>query len=492
MKIIYKESNPIYRPSSLDSFLEISPLAKTAFQEASEKLKEKKFPREQLFKRLSVYNSGQNCPEIDINLNKIKDHNAYFVVTGQQLGLMGGPSYTIFKAITALLLAKKYKAIPLFWLATEDHDQHEIDHTYLLDYKGNLDQFKLDFSQSGQMVEDLRLLPKHIKKIDEFCEEVGMSLNWTGDSYVSAMVAVLKKLFKGTGLLFLEPHLLRDLAIPFFEKEILEGKQGSLILQETTSKLVEAGGEAVLSINNHANLFYKDEKGHRLKIIFENKVFKIGNKLLHPSQLLEILNEFPERFSTNAASRPVLQSLLIPTLAYIAGPSEIRYYRQLKAYHEFHGVSMPWIHPRHSGTMITPLASYYLRSLKIDPWDRLHHSWNAYLPELEEIGKSLKQNWEREACKHIPSKYKPEQLHSLIGYSVRKIQKRVLKKYLKEKNLSSHTLHYLRNLIHPQQKLQERVLNWFEFQRHSKINLIEQLLKQLDLNHQSHFYCYYE
>lgn len=494
MKIVYQGLSQIYQPSPLDAFLEIPPLAKEAYSMALRQIEGKKYPREELYQILKDYNLSiqNNSAEVLDNLENFKDLGSYCVITGQQLGLMGGPAYTILKALTTLQLAKKYRAIPVFWLATEDHDQQEIDHTYLLDHQGNIENYRLKFPHDGRMVEDLILNLKQQEILKELSEVTGCPLPFSNHSYSSLMISVLRKLFEGTGLIFVEPRILRKIALPFFLKEIDKTDQISTVLKKTTEQLLQSGGERILDLDNPTNLFFKNEKGFRFRIKKENGLFRIENEFLTKEQLSALASENPDRLSTNAASRPVLQSHLFPTLAYVAGPSEMQYYRQLKDYHTCHNVAMPWIYPRCSGTMISPTAAHYLSLLNLQPWDTLDLAWSAYIPEMVHLEENLKAKWAEAALQIIPQGQRPPQLEPLIEHSVRKIQKRVLKKHLNQHGIPSFALHYLRNLIRPHKKPQERIFNWFEHQRQSKSNLIKELLEQLNFNNQDHFYCYYD
>ena len=358
---------------------------------------------------------------------------------------MGGPSYTILKAISCLLMGKETKSIPVFWLATEDHDIAEIDKATYLDQKANFKNFHLGFPKDKTFIEDLHLTEKQSLALGELLEFLKLSLPSPQEkSYTKIMTSFLVELFKGTGLVFLEPKLLRPLAIPFFTKEICDSDAIKSVLQKTADNLKALEFEPPLQIEEGTNLFFKDPMNHRIKIRKDGNQFVVGSGAYTENELTKLIEKSPHLFSTNVAARTVLQSLLLPTLAYVAGPSEIAYYYQLGDYFHCHGVAMPWIFPRLSGTIVTPEASTYLRKLDLEPWNQVPMHWKETSideSDLEELG--------------IPS----------------------------------HALHLLRNLLHPHNKPQERILNWYEFQTKTKKNLIQEFLKNVDWRASGHYYC---
>lgn len=325
----------------------------------------KDYPREELIQILHTYNKELGNDSLALE-NVQRLDKGFCVITGQQLGFCGGPTYTILKAISCILLAKRLDAIPVFWAATEDHDIEEIRKAVFVDEKGNLKKFRLAFENSDLFVEDLVLTQKDHEEITTLFTWLDLPLpkNWLQKSYAKTMVSFLIHIFRGTGLVFLEPHLLRPLARDFFQEELSRGGK---------------------------NLFYKTEDGQRKKIPEATERF------------FDMAKNEPERLSTNVYARPVLQSKLLPTVAYIAGPSEMEYLIPLKEYFSSHQVAMPKLISRISATFIPPHIAEYLEEMKIKPWDPIPPSGNGI------------------------------------------------------------ALHEIRNTLFPMQKPQERVLNWLGF-----------------------------
>ncbi len=492
MKVNIQDHPKLYTKSPLDDFLSIPPYDPEAEKRARRQLEGKQYPRKDVSEQLYRYNVaiGNDSTALH-NIEKLNDPEAVCVVTGQQLGFMGGPAYTILKALSCLLLARQTKSIPIFWLATEDHDVAEIDHAVLIDSLGNLKSFHLTLPKDGRCVEDLFLTPQHFEVMDSFLQTVGKTnLLYRGEtSYAKLMARFLADLFVGTGLVFLEPYLLRSLATPFFKKEVRQCRQIQQTINKTTQDYEAAGGVPLLKMHEGTNLFLK-VNGFRRKIVYSDNGFLVGSQRYSENDLLKLIDENPQNFSTNVAARPVLQSLLLPTLAYVAGPNELAYYRQLKDYHCLHGVAMPWIVPRLSATLVSPYASQLLEKCHLDPWDIIPRHWTEIFPEVGLELERLSQEWQNAASKECHEDISIEALHRFVRHCLHNLQRKVIKSRVKSLGLPHQALHFLHNLIHPREKLQERILNWYAFQATSQENLIQAFLEHADWRSQGHLYCF--
>jgi bacillithiol synthase len=494
MRIVAKDVDRSSLHERLMPFLGISFQAPDAMERASTQLRGHEYPRLQLFDLLYRYNVSIGNDTIALKqLERLKSSDSACVFTGQQLGFMGGPAYTILKGVTCLLVARAAHAIPIFWLATEDHDIAEIDHAYLIDTLGNLQQFRLSLPKDGRFVEDLFITPENREIIQQFVERVRIpqdSLPEWDASYALTMARFLAKQFAGTGMIFLEPRLLRPLSISFFRREIEESEAILEVLRETTSRVEASGGTTLLQFKEGTNLFFKEKEGYRRKIRKTNHTFLVGSKQYSQEDLLHLIENEPERLSTNVAARPVLQSLLFPTLAYVAGPSEFAYFRQLGDYHRFHQVPMPCIFPRISATMIPPYAETLLKKCHLEPWEKIPHHWIEWMPSLEDDIKAMIAEWQQSAANHFHEDIPADIMLRFVRLGARKVQRKVCKSRLRQREIPSYALHLLRNLLHPKEASQERVLNWWGFQAYSSENLITEFLKIPNWQTIRNLYCY--
>lgn len=493
MRIAVKPKTSV-KDIHLDPFLGISYRNENALKIAREQITKRSYPRKALADILQNYNrSIGNDSHALAQIDNFRKPDSTCVVTGQQLGLMGGPAYTILKGITCLLAAKAANAVPIFWLATEDHDVDEIDHTYLLDTGGNLQRYHLMLPR-GQPIENLQLSHHHIETIRFFLKAVGISENdlpKAGDSYASTMARFMVRLFAGTGMVFLEPHLLRPLAKEFWVREIKESTKMQEALQETTNNLIAAGGTPVLAFDAGINLFLIME-GKRIKVSRQGNNFVAGSTSYNVQQLIEMLDNHPERFSASAASRPILQSTLLPTLAYVAGPTELSYHQQLGGYFQEHQVPMPCMIPRIEASLIPPYAANLLEKCGLQPWMDIPQHWNALMPTMQSDVEAMELEWQRSAMRFFSNDISDEALIRYIRLTERKLVKKVTKSRLHKQHTPYYALHLLRNLLHPHNKPQERVLNWYGFQKYSTNNLIKQCLEVLAWKAEGHQYIYFD
>lgn len=495
MKIIFKDQPKLYSPNpALDAFFKIPPYTPEALELARDQLEGRHFPRVELSDILYQYNIeiGNDALALE-QVERLSATDSTCVITGQQVGVMGGPTYTILKAISCLLLARQANAIPIFWLASEDHDVAEIDHTYLIDSLGNLQKYHLSLPKDGRPVEDLILSPSCVEVINAFLATVNIpSLTQEilpGASYAKTMARFMARLFAGTGLVFLEPYLLRQLAVPFFISEIQNSEAIAGVLQKSTQSLEAAGGKALVPISQGTNLFMKTIEGYRRKIQYTESGFAVGSKNYTEEQLVSLIENEPQRFSPNVLARPVMQNLLFPTLAYVAGPSELRYYHQLRDYHEFHEAPMPWVFPRVSATFISPYVADLLEKCHLVPWNPIPKNWYDLMPDLDMGLENMMEDWHHLALIYFKEDLDPHTIERLVRQATLKVQRRVYKARLKRQGLPYHALHLLRNHLLPHGKLQERVLNWYGIQADSGENLIHSLLQQIDWQQGGHSYC---
>lgn len=465
----------------LDSFYPIIPDHPEGIPLARSFLKDRVYQRTELVKVLLQYNQSIENDELALtNVRKILEPNSDCVVTGQQLGFLGGPIYTILKALSCLLLAREAGSIPLFWLATEDHDVEEIAQTFTIDTTGNLVRYHLPFQEGRWMVEDLILTPQHKEVIAAFftalnpCGRPDLSFYPQSSHYALEMARLMTQLFRGTGLVFVEPRILRSLSIPFFQKELTEADRLAQIFDATTERLVKAGGTPVLLRTHSTQLFLKAEDGQRLPII----------QPFDPA----LVEQYPERFSCNAISRPAWQNWLFPVLAYVGGPAEIAYHRQLMDYHQAHGITMPWLVPRLSASFVTAEAHRFLTKLHLHPWDSAPRSWSMLLPDRSPAITALGNEWLKTAQIHLKGLLPEAGMTEEIGQAIQKLAHRIHQTDLAHLEVPAYALPYLRNLFQPREQLQERLLNWHFFQAQSEDNLIHTLLKQLDWRQRSHLY----
>jgi bacillithiol biosynthesis cysteine-adding enzyme BshC len=295
------------------------------------------------------------------NIELLLNDNTYTVCTGHQLNLFTGPLYFIFKIITAINLAKELKSsfpdkdfVPVYWMATEDHDFAEINHTYISGKKISWNHEAV--GATG------RLQTAGIEKaIKEYQSILGISEN---AEYLSNLISkaytehknladasryLVNSLFEDYGLLILDADdsRLKKQFSTIIADDIIQQNSFKNI-SEANNKLAEAGIEAQVN-PREINFFYLLD-GLRERIVYENDRYNILHSEISFSEenLRQEINEHPERFSPNVVMRPLYQEVILPNLAYIGGGAEVIYWLQLKQNFDHYGVDFPVLLLRNS------------------------------------------------------------------------------------------------------------------------------------------------
>lgn len=274
--------------------------------------------------------NGDSAP-----LNQLELPDTVAVVTGQQVGLFSGPAYTIYKALTAAKLARQLsergtRAVPVFWMATEDHDFAEIDHAQVFDSSYSPQTLRATggggASQpvGGIPIRDLPLEElRHALRGFEYADEVfGLVEDSyrTGKTFGESFCDLLQRLFAGYGLVFFDPMdpEIRRIAAPFLLEALQRGPELVSAVVERGKQLVAGGYHLQVLVEPASSFFFWLENGKRVPL----------------KRSLEEARERPELLSPNALLRPVMQDWLLPTAAYVGGPAELAYLAQSAAIYE--------------------------------------------------------------------------------------------------------------------------------------------------------------
>jgi bacillithiol biosynthesis cysteine-adding enzyme BshC len=300
------------------------------------------------------------------NIEKLRN-GAGAIVTGQQVALFGGPLFTLFKAATAIHRAQKIGAVPIFWLASEDHDLAEVDHV-TLPARHALHTLRLhsDESSAGRPVGAIPLGPHIAQLLDRAAELIGgtpefdlLAAAYTPQAtYASAFARWLAAVFADHGLIVLDAssRAFHALGAPVLRHAVEHAADLEAALHERDRLLAERGYHSqVLVAPSSSLLFLIDEAtGARQPLRRKNGSWQAGKSSCSTTELLGILDAAPERLSPNALLRPVFQDYLLPTAAYVAGPAEIAYFAQSQVLYEAILGRMTPILPRLSATLIEP------------------------------------------------------------------------------------------------------------------------------------------
>jgi len=310
------------------------------------------------------------------HIENLRRAGTLVVVTGQQVGVFGGPLYTLYKALTAVKLSERLSCllqrpvVPVFWLEGGDHDLAEVSSLTLpgktFRYQGHALPKMGNLGSVGKLplhpyIDQLRADLRETLPNTEFRDTIlsdwygayreGVSLT---DAFARTMAAVLQK--KSIVLMDPEDRAIKQLLVPTFERALTE--HGEIYARlKTTSTALERNYHAQVRPRHTAPLFYQDNLG-RNALYPDGWAFinRAAGQRMATSAFLQRVRTEPHRFSPNVVLRPLVQDTLLPTLAYVAGPGEVSYFAQFKALYEWASIPMPVIYPRASITVVEPIV----------------------------------------------------------------------------------------------------------------------------------------
>jgi bacillithiol biosynthesis cysteine-adding enzyme BshC len=315
------------------------------------------------------------------------------VVTGQQVGLFGGPLFAIFKAVGAIRLAAQAKklgvdCVPVFWLATEDHDLAEINHTTLLGSDGSLQRMTTPTQGAPDApISDIRFGEKIRQPLQQAADALGESevselllqCYQPGEGLGSAFAKLFTHLVGRRGVIMLDasdPEL-HALAQPIYHAAIERAEELDQALLERDRELLAAGYHDQVKVTELSTLLFTMQEGSRVAIHRGNGVaqpagFRIGHDKISRRELLARIDAEPQHFSPNVLLRPVVQDYLLPTLAYTGGPAECAYFAQAAVvYEKLLGRVTPVL-PRFSATLVEPKTAALLDRYGLKLTDVFH------------------------------------------------------------------------------------------------------------------------
>ncbi len=421
------------------------------------------------------------------------------VVTGQQVGLLTGPMYTLWKALTAIKVCKDVEkktgkpCVPIFWMATEDHNWHEVMSFGLL--KGDFellkfslkDHFFMKREPTGQIPVNHSEVRKILLRALHEINLPEISSFYSSGTLSDGFARTLLWLIKDFPIVLLDPSdpALKQLASPFFETFFKKSDVLQNLLEQQNG---------ILRSNNYPTQVKMEENQLPLFFIDSSGRSQVKKNGLPPDTSVEQL-------SPSALLRPIFQDYLLPTAAYVGGPAEIAYFAQMHPWYNALGVEQPPVLPRASITLLPPVTVRFLQSSNLTPEE-------IYLPEdtladvliqhtgLDKIRTSVRslaataeekiRAIQAEAEKVDPTLAKAiVTAGSKIQFQTQKIERKALLA-VKRKNLELlDKIRKAKNVIYPDEKLQERCLNIFSF-RDRLPDLIHEIHDKIDVYAPAH------
>ncbi|MDM1367910.1 bacillithiol biosynthesis cysteine-adding enzyme BshC [Myroides marinus] len=459
---------------------------------------------------LSQYKNTKASDKTLDNIHALAQENTFTVTTGHQLNLFTGPLYFLYKIISVINLAKELKAkyptdnfVPVYWMATEDHDFEEINH-FVFEEK----VICWNRESKGPVG---RLSTEGLDKVFEvFKSHIGVGTNATRikelfenaylkhDNLTDATRYLANELFAAYGLVIIDGDdaELKKLFAPHIKEELIN--QSAI---KEVEKSYATLADYFIQVNpREINLFYIQDN-LRERIIFEDEVYKVNNTSITFAKeaILEELDKHPERFSPNVILRPLYQEVILPNLCYTGGGGELAYWLELKKVFDLHKVTFPMLLLRNSVLLAT--------SKQVDKLDKLDLTWkdvftkqgqliNAKTKEfssiqfdfeeqrkfLEEQFKTL-ENIALQTDKSFIGAVNAQKVKQLKG--LENLEKRLQKAEKRNHAEKLERITLLQNELFPNNSLQERIVNFSVYYKEFGDELITTLFNQLEpLSHE--------
>ena len=422
------------------------------------------------------------------NIDALKESNTFTVTTGHQLNLFTGPLYFLYKIISTINLTNELKEaypdqnfVPIYWMATEDHDFEEINY---FNFKGKKFRWnKESFGPVGRLsTEGLNAvlekfetdlgLGKNASELKNLFEEAYLKHTNLAD----ATRFLADKLFGSHGLVILDAdnQLLKKLFIPYAKEELLH--------QTSHKKVAETAGLLAnykIQVNpREINLFYIEDD-LRERIILEDSDYIVNNTELKftEKELLDELNNHPEKFSPNVIMRPLYQEVILPNLCYIGGGGELAYWLELKSYFDAAKITFPTLLLRNSALLATEKQALKADKLELswndlflkqfDLKDKITKKESRFILDFSKQKDTLKAQFD--ALREMASKTDPSFIGAVNAQETKQIkgltnlEKRLIKAEKKQYADTLNRVTVLQDELFPNQSLQERTANFSAF-----------------------------
>ena len=298
------------------------------------------------------------------SLRRLAQPGTVAVVTGQQVGLFCGPAYTIHKALTAVKLAESLTAsgvpaVPIFWLATQDHDFAEVNHTWVFDPEHHPLKLEMRRPASAQPVGDVTLVAPPLRELrahlrgfpygEDVADLVEQSYR-AGSTMGKSFGELLRALLSQFDILQVDPLLpaFRELAAPCLRAAVEAAPELTDRLLERNKELAAAGYHAQVHVEPQTSLVFLLENGKRLALRRHEREYVLNGRRFSSEELMDRADSL----SPNALLRPVVQDFLLPTAAYVGGPAEIAYLAQSEVLYRSLLGRMPAQFPRNGFTLL--------------------------------------------------------------------------------------------------------------------------------------------
>lgn len=484
------------------------------------------YDRDRVADALERTNSAAGSPPLTFDhIEMLRRPGAVAVVTGQQAGLFTGPLYTIHKALTVVKLARCLRdqgveAVPVFWIASEDHDYDEVNHCRVIDREGRLKEVSYDPGDRvaevpvgrvrigddiGEKIEELLgLLPP-----SEFIPELEGDLRDSyrpGDGFAEAFARLMARVFRDYGVVLLDPldEALKAAANPLYAQAIEKSPEIARALVTRSAEIERAGYHSQIHVSEDMVPLFILDGGRRAAMVEHDGRIDIKNseRGFGRQELVDLARRCPACFSPNVTLRPVVQDYLLPTVAYIGGPAEIAYFAQLGAVYETMGRPRPCVLPRASLTIVEGRHQKSMRkhALRLaDFFDGLHpavtkvveqgidretarafsETERVFTDQLEKLEQALRKSDTTLAASLKRARQK-------VTYQIEHLRTRFVHASAHREETTYRQVERAYTTLFPNKNLQERELNLYYFLSRYGRGLLNDLYDAVEIGFSNH------
>jgi bacillithiol biosynthesis cysteine-adding enzyme BshC len=528
-----------HQPALFLSYLDLTPAALRFYRypPATESLESaardmqagQQFPRKAMASILRRQNGMVGTDsETAHRIDELEKPDSVAILTGQQIGMFTGPLYTIYKALSAVHISDELnkrgiRAVPVFWMDTEDHDLPEITRRTVLDSDSRIqviDYRDSLFSEADTMrpVGSLRFPPGITQAVRDYAgslpnsrwkpqmEAVLESSCKPGADLAHSFAQLMSQILRGSGLIFFNPNdaAAKRLTGFLFQKALRDADTIRGGLFKRNHELKTAGYQPQVRVAERSTVLFFLEDGRRYALEKRGSGFGLKNsgRVFSLNELLNRAAENPEKFSPNVLLRPLIQDHLFPTIAYVGGSSELAYFAQIEVLYTHFGRPMPVLWPRNSYTLLEPEIGEEMQRCNIDLMDcflgerhikekSFHNSGvakaSASLEELKEtMDRGLTGILPEVQSVDPPLAQALETARRKIFHNIRRMKLRLTRiEDGRNASVSARARAWL-NHCYPNQNLQERELNILHFLARHGPPLLDTIHSATEIGHFAH------
>ena len=437
------------------------------------------------------------------------------VVTGQQVGLFSGPAYTVYKALTAARLAKELSkkgisAVPIFWLATEDHDFAEVNHSFVFDADHRPIQLSVgDGAAAERPVGTIPIAKPPLQELraalagfphGEDVAAIVAEAYQPGATFGAAFQALLQRLLSKLELLFIDPldESIRKMAAPVLRDVLRDGDAVQRKLLERNRELDSAGYHAQVHVEQKTSLVFLLEGGRRITLRRQNGDYVSKDRRYSAAELIDLA----EHLSPNALLRPVVQDYILPTVAYVGGPAELAYMAQSQVLYDDLLHRMPVMLARSGFTLLDGRASKLMQRYGLTVPSFFHGEdavreriaqqlvpsalASEFAGTQRKIAESMDQLRADLTSFDSTLAAAADNSRSKILYQLSKLERKTARETLRRNQRAESEATYLSNLIFPHKHLQERLYSILPFLAQHGLDMMSTLCDNVHLDCPDH------